>query len=96
MNTAQITEPIAKAFRPIAPHVTFIVALIYLLGVGIAMWMIQGVLAQPSDDAYRTTQKAKFTQASFDNSAIEKVKNLRDDLSNTEIDIDSQRATPFQ
>ena len=96
MNSAQIIAPIMRIVRPIAPHITFIVILAYLIAIGAALWATQSVLSKPSDVDYRTTQKQKFTQSSFDRAAIDKVNALRDDLSNSDLNVTSERPTPFQ
>lgn len=96
MNASQITTPIMQLIRPILPHLSFIIILVYLLAIGAALWSAQSILSKPSDTTYRTQQKTKFTQSSFDQKAIDKVDALRDDLSNSDLDITSQRATPFQ
>lgn len=96
MNSAQIIAPIMRIVRPIVPHITFIVILAYLVAIGAALWATQSVLSKPSDVEYRTKQKLKFTQSSFDQDAIDKVTALRDDLSNSDLNVTSERSTPFQ
>ena len=62
--------------RPIAKHHYFIYALVLLGGLIAAMYVVNGTLNAPGDQAYQDEQSKNLLKGNFDQATIKKIEEL--------------------
>lgn len=93
---SQFLDTLVRLVQPVRKHHAFIVVTLVLLLMIVVVFRVNQQLVQPSDDAYRAQKQSEGISTTFDQTTIDRIKQLRRGTEGGTIDLgDRKRFSPF-